>query len=433
MTKQFARPAMRLAVVLALTMGAAACETMSDLDPTGLLSDDTAPLPADDSAPTATSDASVTTPDLAALPPRPAAPDTAQQAQAAQQVAAAGAQAQYSADVLRAGTEAAAPPPVPSSGAAPVTQSALDAPPTAEAAPPTAVASAAPPSAQVASAAPPTAEPPTAEPASAEPPSAQVASAAPPNAQAPSAEPPSAQAQAAEAAPTTGQARAPAPVTTASMAPPPGAEPAVPAVPAGGPHGTLLAATPSDAALGFKPSAAPPLNPDISKWVSAPILAHYRQTAALARSGNATAAVPGAVAGPSGAGTAAGMIAAMNGGVSPAEIIYFRGDGVSLSSSARKQVNEAAAAFKANGGNGTVKVVGHSSSRTGNMSVERHLEVIFQKSQQRANAVAQALIKAGVPANKVVVEAVGDSQPIYYESMPRGEEGNRRAEIFLQG
>jgi hypothetical protein len=33
----------------------------------------------------------------------------------------------------------------------------------------------------------------------------------------------------------------------------------------------------------------------------------------------------------------------------------------------------------------------------------------------------------------VQIEAVGDSQPIYYESMPKGEDGNRRAEIFLQG
>jgi flagellar motor protein MotB len=32
----------------------------------------------------------------------------------------------------------------------------------------------------------------------------------------------------------------------------------------------------------------------------------------------------------------------------------------------------------------------------------------------------------------VQIEAVGDSQPIYYESMPKGEEGNRRAEIFVQ-
>ena len=118
MTKQFARPAMRLAVVVALAMTASACETLSDLDPTGLLGDDAAPLPADDAAPTANSDAEVTTPDLAALPPRPALPDAAQQGQAAQQVAAAGAQAQYSADALRAGTEPTAPPPVPASGAA---------------------------------------------------------------------------------------------------------------------------------------------------------------------------------------------------------------------------------------------------------------------------------------------------------------------------
>jgi len=215
------------------------------------------------------------------------------------------------------------------------------------------------------------------------------------------------------------------------MAPQPGAAPAVPAVQQGGPRGTALAtATPSDTALGFKPSSAPPLNPDISNWVSAPILAHYRQTAALAGS---AAAVPGsAVAGPSGAGTPESMAAAFNGGVPPTEIIYFPGDGVSLTVAARKKVSQAVAAFKANGGTGTIKVVGHSSSRTGNMSVERHLEVIFQKSQQRANAVAQALIKAGIPASKVIVEAVGDGQPIYYESMPRGEEGNRRAEIFLQ-
>jgi flagellar motor protein MotB len=67
------------------------------------------------------------------------------------------------------------------------------------------------------------------------------------------------------------------------------------------------------------------------------------------------------------------------------------------------------------------------------MPVERHLEVIFRKSQDRASAVAQELIHDGVPASKVLVEAVGDSQPVYYESMPKGEDGNRRTEIFLQG
>jgi outer membrane protein OmpA-like peptidoglycan-associated protein len=211
---------------------------------------------------------------------------------------------------------------------------------------------------------------------------------------------------------------------------------------------------PTDAELGFKPSSAPPLNAGVSQWVSPPILAHYRQTAAQAgAAGTSQPAVPAVPAAPvrrgaRGAapmpqdvvadlsavpGTPVGMAAAQNGGIAPTEIIYFTGDGTSLSKAARDQVSKAVAAFEARGGNGTVKVVGHSSSRTANMSVERHLEVIFQKSQARANAVAQALIKAGVPASRVQIEAVGDSQPVFYESMPKGEDGNRRAEIFVQG
>ena len=80
-----------------------------------------------------------------------------------------------------------------------------------------------------------------------------------------------------------------------------------------------------------------------------------------------------------------------------------------------------------------IRIVGHASSRTANMPVEKHLMVIFEKSQARANAVAKEIIRDGVPAARVLVEAVGDSQPIYYESMPKGDAGNRRAEIFLQG
>ena len=207
---------------------------------------------------------------------------------------------------------------------------------------------------------------------------------------------------------------------------------------------------PSDAQLGFKPSSAPPLNPGVSQWVSPPILAHYRQTAALAgAAGTGTPAVPAvpATAGRRGAsnasgevvanlgavpGTPAGMAAAMNGGTAPTAIVYFPGDTTSLPAAARATVREAVAAFRAGGGTGTIKVVGHSSSRTADMPLERHLEVIFQKSQARANAVAQALIKAGVPADRVQIEAVGDSQPVFYESMPKGEAGNRRAEIFVQ-
>jgi outer membrane protein OmpA-like peptidoglycan-associated protein len=201
----------------------------------------------------------------------------------------------------------------------------------------------------------------------------------------------------------------------------------------------------SDAALGFRPSAAPPLDPSINQWVSAPIVARYRQTASNAGIAPAPlAAVPpkGAVMSdmPAGAvvanldaistGSPAGPLA--NGPV-PSTVVYFPGDGTTLSPAARAQIKNAVAQYKATGGAGAVRVVGHASSRTANMPVEKHLELIFEKSQQRADAVAQELIHEGVPADKVLIEAVGDSQPVYYESMPQGEEGNRRAEIFVQG
>jgi outer membrane protein OmpA-like peptidoglycan-associated protein len=120
-------------------------------------------------------------------------------------------------------------------------------------------------------------------------------------------------------------------------------------------------------------------------------------------------------------------------GTTPQAVVLFPGDGTALSAAGRAQVRLAVEAFQQRGGAGFIKVVGHSSSRTANMPVEKHLLEIFAKSQARANAVARELIREGVPASRVLVEAVGDSQPVYFESMPEGEAGNRRAEIFIQG
>jgi outer membrane protein OmpA-like peptidoglycan-associated protein len=120
-------------------------------------------------------------------------------------------------------------------------------------------------------------------------------------------------------------------------------------------------------------------------------------------------------------------------GLPPTAVVMFPGDGTALDAAGRAQVRAAVTAFQQRGGSGYIKVIGHSSSRTSNMPVEKHLVAIFAKSQARANAVAKEIIREGVPASRVLVEAVGDSQPVYYESMPQGEAGNRRAEIFVQG
>jgi len=92
-------------------------------------------------------------------------------------------------------------------------------------------------------------------------------------------------------------------------------------------------------------------------------------------------------------------------------------------------INAVATAQRQNGGN--VLVVGHASSRTQQLPKDRYEVANFQVSFARANAVAQALIRAGVSADRVTVEAVSDGQPIYSEAMPTGEAGNRRAEIYF--
>jgi len=395
-------------MISALAASLAGCQTMADLDPTGLLSGDSS-----------VADTQSTTPDLAGIPSAPPVSDT--ERNVASSLNAAGVQAQYSADALRAGTEAAATPP---GGAAPISPQlaqALSAPPTASNDLPPTTGPAPVASADL---------PPTTGPAA---PIPVAGNAAPMSAPPPIAV--SGNANAAVAAPV--QIAAAAPMARATL--PPGAEPAVPAVPPAGAIRSTIMPTPvmSDAALGFRPSVAPPLDASVSNFVSAPILSRYRQTAS-ASSAPAVAAVPGAAQGSvlanrdASATSAIAAIAARNGGVPPTAVVYFPGDGTALSAAARSQIRAAVAAFKANGGSGSIRVVGHASSRTANMPVERHLELIFTKSQARANAVARELMSQGVPASSVRIDAVGDSQAVYYESMSRGEEGNRRAEIYVQ-
>ena len=52
-------------------------------------------------------------------------------------------------------------------------------------------------------------------------------------------------------------------------------------------------------------------------------------------------------------------------------------------------------------------------------------------SADRAESVARALERSGVSRDRITVLAKSDAAPIYYESMPSGEAGNRRAEIYF--
>ncbi|MBI3676221.1 MAG: OmpA family protein [Proteobacteria bacterium] len=422
----------QFAVVALLATGASACSSIPEwLGGDSKSSDDTVQPPADQTADnTATTDQTATDnskfPDLADVPDKPKQPSTPDERKQVQSgLVADRNRSQYSSDQLKGGQDTAAAPPPP-----PGTEVADTTPDTTPPADTTDKTTDTDKTAKADNKTPPVAAPPV-------------------------------------AAPTTR-------VATAPMQPSTG----IPAVPANAPGVIPGQAQVSDAALGFQRSTAPALDGNVQNFVPQAIIARYRQTAAasnmlgvtnVAVSANnfVTAPTQPAVSLNPPAGTRKAKLGTnttdiggtenMTGavvanfdslagnnamsqqavysnaaGLPPQAVVFFPHDTTILNAQARAQVRAAAQAYLSRGGQGFIRVVGHSSSRTANMPLQRHLVYNFERSQARATSVAQALIKAGVPASKVLVEAVGDTQPVYYESMPEGEEGNRRAEIFLQ-
>ena len=413
----------RASVVLVVAMGASACSSVPDwVDPTtwvGGSDSDTgqAGMPPDQGQQTA--DANMQTPDLSTIPDKPQTPSTSdEQKQVADSLSSDRSKAQYSGDALRGGTEPSA------------------APPPAEAAPATE---------DVAS------NDTAAAPAPAAPPAPPAVPAAGPGTL-PS---DSTAAQAASAPAPAAAPSAPA-VASEPMAPPPAVAasanaPAVPAVPAMGQQVAM-----GDASLGFRPSNAPPLDASVAQFVAPSIMARYQQTASI---GGGMPAVPATgtayasnskrsrngMGGPEKmSGAVVANFDALQGGAvtpsayaggipgAPSAVVFFPRDTTVLDGGAKAQVREAAQAFLARGGQGYVRVVGHASSKTSSMTTERQLVWNFEHSQARANAVARALIAQGVPADKVLVQAVGDDQSGYDVTAPAGQDGSRRADIIFE-
>lgn len=110
-------------------------------------------------------------------------------------------------------------------------------------------------------------------------------------------------------------------------------------------------------------------------------------------------------------------------------VIYFGHAGAGLNGEDRQVLQKVAKLYKKRGGN--LRVVGHASSRTATMDMIRHRMVNLDISMRRAENVADALVRYGVPRGRITVEARAARDPEYHEFMPTGEAGNRRAEIFL--
>ena len=116
--------------------------------------------------------------------------------------------------------------------------------------------------------------------------------------------------------------------------------------------------------------------------------------------------------------------------VTGANTVNFKHGSSRLSSGDRRLIADLAR--HALRSNAFLRVVGHASMRTRQMDPVKHTMVNFDISLRRANIVAIALIDAGFPPERLIVDAVGDTQPLFSEAMPSGERGNRRTEIFLE-
>ena len=110
-------------------------------------------------------------------------------------------------------------------------------------------------------------------------------------------------------------------------------------------------------------------------------------------------------------------------------VVYFGSGSAELDEGDVAKLRQVASMYQERGG--SIRIVGYASSFTRDMDPMHHQMVNFNISLRRADTVARELIKLGVKPANVFVSARSDSEPIYFESMPAGQAGNQRAEIFI--
>ncbi len=109
--------------------------------------------------------------------------------------------------------------------------------------------------------------------------------------------------------------------------------------------------------------------------------------------------------------------------------IQFGNGSANLTGEDKRILREVLSIHKQQGG--VIRIVGHASSRTRDMTPSQHQRVNMGVSLSRADKVAREMLKMGMPGDRLYVGGVSDNQPLYQEVMPSGEAGNRRTEIFV--
>lgn len=92
-------------------------------------------------------------------------------------------------------------------------------------------------------------------------------------------------------------------------------------------------------------------------------------------------------------------------------------------------IRDVAQIYRRNGG--VVRVYAHASHDVLASSVYRLKTGNLDVSVKRGTSIVNQLIRAGVPREAIVMEALSDEEPIYETRTARGMAANRRAEIFF--
>lgn len=109
--------------------------------------------------------------------------------------------------------------------------------------------------------------------------------------------------------------------------------------------------------------------------------------------------------------------------------IYFNDGSARLSPDDKQVVGKIAEVVRRTGG--ALRIVGHSSMGPPSRDPDHAAMVNYKVSLDRAKAVAEALLRSGVPESQVQVMAEGARSPIYAETSRTGAAGNRRTEVYL--
>jgi outer membrane protein OmpA-like peptidoglycan-associated protein len=105
-------------------------------------------------------------------------------------------------------------------------------------------------------------------------------------------------------------------------------------------------------------------------------------------------------------------------------MVFFSGDESTLSQQALSNINQAARAFKGEGAEARVTVSGHTDT-----SFDEKTAMALTLRQ--ANAVKDALVREGVPAQSISVIGYGSSRPLVQTGPNVREPQNRRVEIVI--